>query len=262
MGALPNKELTDKEYQILMKASECSTLGGGEGKIVLGLIPHIAFKVFHQEYASLSRVMNNKYQKLKWLYNKDTLDNELKILGTLTYYKRFITYAMTHDKNNITLLDAPISKKEKVPYLKQSKAQLEHFHKRDVVYGDVKANNILVNLKTGTSSFCDLDNIQIEDKYPIDILSDDFSAFADEDGFVKETADYYMHSLMTLSELDGKKEEYYQLFEPLSKGYKFDFLEDSAQSTLEKIWIADDDYKGDYLIDYVKTKKERRNQDG
>ena len=36
---------------------------------------------------------------------------------------------------------------------------LEYYHSKDIIYGDVKDDNILINSVTGKISFCDMDNI-------------------------------------------------------------------------------------------------------
>ena len=166
---------------------------------------------------------------------------------------------MTYDDNDISLFCSPLSIEEKTPYFDIVRKKLDDLHALNAVFGDVKADNILVNLKTKTCSLCDLDNIQIGDKYPMDTVSDYLEFFADENGFVGEDADIYMHNLMVLTEFafDGEsrnKKEYWRILEMLDNHHQFDFLKESAAPTLEKMNDAFLDYKGDYLIDYIKRR--------
>ncbi len=249
MKRLPNRELTEEEYNETynrLSRRYC----GSEGSVILNFRPGVARKVFLNTYQ-----IERKLPKLVWLYqNEEKLDNDVKILSTVSYQDKFFSYDMTYDQDVISFSSRFIAREKLLYYLRLSKDKLDKFHKLDAVYGDVKADNILINPKTGVLSFCDLDNIQIEDKYPADTLSDYLELFADEDGFVKENADSYMHSLMTLSVLDSACLEYYQILQMIEDGHHFSFLEQSAQPTLEKINDAIFDYKGDYLVDYVKKK--------
>ena len=256
MKRIPIVEVSKTEYRSLMGLCEKSKLRGEEGSILLGLAPKVAIKVFHllSEYTS-SVILENKSRKLDFIYNIPDFDNEVRPLALLCYQKKLFSYAMTTDPNMTTLLSASLSKDQRSFYLRSSKDQLKYFHKLGLVYGDVKANNILINQETKKASFCDLDNIQVKDKYPADILPYYIEMFSNIDGLMEPSVDYYTHSLMTLSELDGEHQEYDEILTKLNSSYPFDFLEENAFTTLREIRQAIYEYKGDYLIDYVKIKK-------
>lgn len=255
MRELPIREVSKTEYEETnrrIKRENC----GSEAGIIFNFRPNVARKRFLNTFQ-----LEKKLPKLEWLYqNEKELENDVKILEALTYRGKFFSYDMTYDENDISLFCAPLSIEEKLPYFHMTRKKLDNLHQLNIVFGDVKADNILVNLKTGSCSLCDLDNIQIGDKYPMDTVSDYLEFFTDENGFVGEDADIYMHNLMILTEfaLDGKsrnKKEYWRIQEMLADHYQFDFLKASAAPTLEKMNDAFLDYKGDYLIDYVKIKR-------
>lgn len=256
MKRIPIVNVSTAEYRNLIKLCETSKLKGGEGSILLGLAPQVAIKVFHlfNDYTTPT-VLKNKSNKLNFIYNITNFDNEIKPLALLCYQQKLFSYAMTTDQNIISLLSASFTKEQTAFYLRNSKEQLDYFHKLGLVCGDITANNILINQETKKASFCDLDNIQVKGKYPADILPYYIEMFSDIDGFIEPSVDYYTHSLMTLSELDGKHQGYDEILTKLNNGYPFDFLEANATTTLHEMRKAIDDYKGDYLIDYVKVKK-------
>lgn len=256
MKRIPIVNVSTTEYRNLMGLCEKSKLRGREGSILLGLAPQVAIKVFHlfSEYTNPT-ILKNKSNKLDFIYNIPNFDNEIKPLALLCYQQKLFSYAMTTDQNMISLLSAVLTKEQREFYLRSSKEQSEYFHKLGLVCGDVKANNILINQETKKTSFCDLDNIQVKDKYPVDILPYYIEMFSDADGFMEPKVDYYTHNLMTLSELDGNHQEYDEILAKLDSSYPFDFLEENASLTLHEMRKAIYDYKGDYLIDYVKVKK-------
>ena len=247
MKLLPNREISEDEYQETYSRLD-RKFCGSEASVILNFRPGIARKVFLNTFQ-----VEKKIPKLAFLYqNEEKLDNNVKIISTVSYKGKFFSYDMAYDSN-----DVPFNSRflcNKIPYLSLSRKKLDHFYELSIVYGDVKADNILVNQKTGILSFCDMDNIQIGEQYPIDMVSDYLESFVDENGFVEKSADYYMHSLMTLSVLESNAFEYYEILQMIEDGYKFPYLEKSAQGTLEKMNDAIFYYSGDYLVDYVKKK--------
>jgi len=230
LRVLPNIELTRTEKDQLEERRQTSYCGS-EGYVIPNFRPGVCRKVFLDSFQ-----IDKKFPKLAWLFqNEERLSNGVKILSTVSYQKELVPYDMTYDPDDIPLLDVPLNVKEKILPLQVSRDKLDYFHTLGIIYGDVKANNILINRKTGNLSFCDLDNVQIEDRYPIDSLSDYLLLFSDEDGFLDSKADIYMHNLMTLSELDGESLEYDQILEMLELGGAFDFLESSANVSLRRM---------------------------
>lgn len=249
MRKLPNIELTREEFKETYNRLD-RRYHGSEACIAFNIRPGVCRKVFLNTFQ-----IERKIPKLYWLYeNEEKLDNDVKILSTVRYKNKFFSYDMTYDEDDALFNRARLSKEKTIEYLQLSREKLERIHSLGAVYGDVKADNILINRRTGNLSFCDLDNIQIGNRYPIDTLSDYLEFFSNDEGFVRENADYYMHSLMTLSMLDGEHCEYYEILQMLDLGRSFNFLEPSANPTLQKMNDALFDYKGDYLIDYVKKR--------
>lgn len=179
--------------------------------------------------------------------------NDVKILSSLSYEGRLVGYDMTYDENAVDLLTVELPILEKVFYWIMAQQKLEYFHELGIVFGDVKSNNILINPKKKSLSFCDLDNIQMGN-YPMDCCSDYLISFADDDGFVPEEVDRYMYNLMLLSELEQTSKGYDEVLGLLELGYQFPYLKETAQPILREMRKASYSFKGDYLTKHLNLK--------
>ena len=137
--------------------------------------------------------------------------------------------------------------------------QLEHFPNEVKIIRSVSCEgrfvgyeNILVDSRKGAVSFCDLDNMQIEE-YPSDLVPYELQPFR-KDGFYEPSVDAYMLNLVTLSEITGL--EYFEILVKLHQGWKPREIEKTGKRTLREMAIAErtHQYSGNYLTKYLKRK--------
>lgn len=244
---IPNIKLTGKEYNKLVFQTKIYT--GGEGIICLSA-KNSLYKIF-TEYQSKIPIglSDNKYSKIKELYS-NPIEYMIRPLSTISLDGELIGYEMTYDKDDIDLYNAKINKKQLITSLQQTSEILKYFASRDITYGDVKANNILLNKKTGQLKFCDIDNIRLGE-YPIDLLHDQIDSIVLDLDAIDETVDMYMHNLMTLQLLHDPKYDYDEILYNLSEGKYKEYYEKAAQETLDSM-TEPAKFTKEYIIQYIK----------
>ncbi|MDD5887878.1 MAG: hypothetical protein PUC82_00055 [bacterium] len=259
MSRIPNIKLNIKELDNILKEELSS---GGEAVICRGSKANTLYKIFadssYQRYSdaigipfSLSTIemSDNKFKKIQKLYQM-SLKNSVRPISTLSVKGRLIGYEMTYDKDDKALVDQSLSTEELIYFLKQSRDVLEYYAKNDITYGDINTRNILVNKKTGTIKFCDMDNIRLGE-YPIDVMGRDLYIYSIIRGLDQKT-DAYMHNIMSLKSL--VQDEPLISLEPVARLAKRDFssvLSSSAQKTLESM-EEPANFNGEYIIQYAK----------
>lgn len=255
MTALPNINLSRSEVNILLKHAVAE---GGEALICQGIEADSLSKMFldpHQRnftanhtIRDLTEMSDNKFHKIDELYQQD-IDYMVRPLYTISCDDKLLGYGMTHDKNDIAL-NMPITYQKASDfayYALASQDILQYFNQLGIVYGDVATRNILVNRKTRTAKFCDIDNIQYQD-YPIDTLTRDLRLYEAVRGIDNET-DAYMHNLMLLKRF---------YLEPLDADTNEDLCLDyftEPALPIFKSMIEPEDFKGQYAAKYIKTRR-------
>ena len=229
---IPNIKLTGKEYNKLVFQTKIYT--GGEGIICLSA-KNSLYKIF-TEYQSKIPIglSDNKYSKIKELYS-NPIEYMIRPLSTISLDGELIGYEMTYDKDDIDLYNAKINKKQLITSLQQTSEILKYFASRDITYGDVKANNILLNKKTGQLKFCDIDNIRLGE-YPIDLLHDQIDSIVLDLDAIDETVDIRADFPVYMNLSEGKYKEYY---------------EKAAQETLDSM-TEPAKFTKEYIIQYIK----------
>lgn len=259
MERLPNINLDRKSVNMMFMSRIAE---GGEAVICRGFKPNSLIKIFvkpeSHEYSDSFRVPlypeliempENKLPKLEEI-QKLGLEHSVLPLSTITMNKRLIGYEMTYDPDDKQLHGQNLSREELVHFLKQSKEILEYYKAHDITYGDVNANNLLINRKTGKAKFCDIDNIRIG-QYPIDVMGRDLKIYTILRG-LDDSTDAYMHNIMVLRQLQNDK--FRMLFEPVTWLVRKDFskdLEDEAKEVLESM-IEPKQFNGEYVVQYIK----------
>ena len=259
MEKLPNINLDRKTINMMFMSRIAE---GGEAVICRGFKPNSLIKIFvkpeSSEYSDSFRVPlypdlitmpENKLSKLEVIHQSG-LEHSVLPLCTITMHKRLVGYEMTYDPNDKQLNGQNLSREELIHFLEQSKAILEYYKEHDIVYGDVNANNLLINRKTGQVKFCDIDNIKIGE-YPIDVMGRDLNIYTILHG-LDSSADAYMHNVMTLHQL--RKDRFGMIFEPVSWLVKKDFSKDltnDAKEVLESM-REPKNFNGEYVIQYIK----------
>ncbi len=250
---LPNIELTEEEYQNML---EDFFDYGSESVIVRE--GRYAIKIFREDFGhewytkeQIEEVRENKLRKIVKLTRIKNFDNELIPLATYSYRKKFIAYKMCYLKYP-NLGDVYLDEKTSLFYLKLVKEKLLKIHELGIIYGDIKDDNIFVNLNQKRIIFGDLDNMKIQDN-PIDLMAPYTEKFIKKYGRVDEKVDSYTMNLMTLYYLHYYGRTYDEILKNL-EGDEF-FIPDKALATPKNIRLLremkhiDHNYRGKYFID-------------
>lgn len=254
MEILPNINLSERELTTLI---EHPIARGGEAIICSGSEDNRLVKLFINPLqkcwsdtiavANLKEMTDNKFHKIEEFYQQE-IESMVKPLSTISYNGQLFGYEMTYDKDDIPLASPLISKtsKEFAHYALESQEILQDYNRQGIIYGDVATRNILVNRKTKTVKFCDIDNIQYED-YPIDTMTVELKIYEIARGIDRNT-DAYMHNMMLLRNYNltldnAENDENFQAhFAP------------QAQDIYNSL-ILPENFNGEYVAQYIKTRK-------
>ena len=260
MRRLPNTELTQQDIESIF-TNPFQT--GGESVIGKSPNSNTLYKIFIncKDYdavdelglvsiEALTDMSDNKFAKIKKLHQMQ-LENSVQPLSTLTNSKRLIGYEMTFNPQDISLAKKTLSHKEKIYYLTEIKRILESFATKDIVYGDVFSRNILINQATHQVTFCDMDNIMLEE-YPIDIMCSEVENYFYVRG-IDNKLDTYMHNLLTISQIDD-----WALYEQIlnsigNKAYPNGFKRQARR--IFKSMESPETFNGETLLPYIKTNR-------
>ena len=139
--------------------------------------------------------------------------------------------------------------------LKKFRRILEYFHSNNIIYGDIKGSNMLVN-KNLDVCFCDIDNVSI-DELDFDVMSRCLSYFYRCYGDISYKMDSFMFNMFTLEYLlEIYSPNYEDVFDFLDLGQVVLFPNCTDKVMVKKIFHdirnISDNYGGEYIIDYVK----------
>ncbi len=196
MKRIPNIALTSSQLDEIVELWSFDR-EGGEAIICESGKHNSLYKIFYDIYTKeVVPLSDNKFKKILALH-KMNLEHSVKILSTISVNGQLFGYEMSYDPLDIALNRTMLNRKQIIEVLKQSSEILKYYSRHDIIYGDVKSNNILINRKTGKTTFCDMDNIQIA-SLPIDLKGRELRHFLSQYGEVDYKADSYMHNLLTL----------------------------------------------------------------
>lgn len=249
---LPNLEIADEDVDFLFNDRRFDY--GGESIICKGIRENTAYKIYYdRKNHELLMMSDNKFEKIKRQYN-DPLEHSINPLRSITLLGELIGYEMPYDEDDRSLLDAILDKEGLLHCLKTTKNILEYYHSKDIIYGDIKDDNILINKKTGEIKFCDMDNVCMQE-LPIDVMSAELATFFDEKNKADPIADHYMHNMLTLYKLNYRNKNNEQIAKMLRQGVITELpTEDERAKQIIKQMQNLSTYQGGYLIDYVKNK--------
>lgn len=248
MRIMPNIKLTEEVYRQI--ATQNKIAFGGEGIICRGENLNSIYKIF-VEYDTINPVgmSDNKHSKVKELYQRQ-LEHSVQPLSTISLNGELIGYEMTYDEDDISLERISLFRHQLIRSLKETSEILKYYASQDITYGDVKANNILINKKTKKAKFCDMDNIRLG-QYSIDLLNDYVDSIYVGDGSIDESVDAYMHNLMTLQKLNSPGITYDEIIYRLAdKKYHKNYKE-GAHHSLETM-ASSEPFVGEYIAPYIK----------
>lgn len=216
---LPNNELTKEEYWNLQKKYFDF---GGEATITRD--GDFAIKIFKDNFGhvgyskdEIEEVRENKFQKIITIASMKNFDNELVPIETYSYCGKFVAYKMAYLKY-LKFDDLCLKDEEILNYLKLVRDKLLQFHELGIIYGDVKDDNIFVDLAHQKIILGDIDNMKVGER-DIDIMSSYAENFVRSYGKVDEKLDSYMMNLMTLYQLHYYTGWYNDIIENLEAGF-------------------------------------------
>lgn len=252
MKKMPNITLTSGEFNRIIEFGSFNR-EGGESIICRSnkkdTLYKICYDINNQEVIEMS---NNKFQKLLALYEMD-LEYSVKVLSTISVNGHLLGYEMTYDPKDIPLDKANLNRGQIIDILRNTREALIYYSGKKITYGDVKSNNILVNRRTNRITFCDMDNVQIEN-HPIDIMGRQLKDFYDEFGKIDSFADAYMHNLLTLQQLGFPNK--YTTIEGIILTLKSGTLpqEGFDKEAIDTFYsmITPKKFNGEYVVEYVK----------
>lgn len=249
---LPNLEIADEDIDFLFNDRRFDY--GGESIICKGIRKNTAYKIYYdRKKQELLMMSDNKFEKIKRQYSHP-LEHSVNPLRSITLLGELIGYEMPYDEDDVSLLDAILDQEDVLHCLKTTKSILEYYHSKDIIYGDVKDDNILINKKTGEIKFCDMDNVLMQE-LPIDVMSAELATFFDEVNKADPIADHYMHNILTLYKLSYRKNNNEQIAKMIRQGTITELPTDDKKAKCIVKQMKDlSTYQGGYLIDYVKHK--------
>lgn len=251
MRRLPNIELTDNNLKQIIADGRIDF--GSEAMICLNNNPHTVYKIFREPGTIKSTPMSeNKYKKILRLYDEQ-LEDSVQVISTISNKGELIGYETSFDQNDESMLDAILTRDEIFYYLRKSANVLLYYVSKDITYGDVKSDNILINKKNKSLKFCDLDNMQIGE-LPIDIMGAELTKYYEETLSIDEKADAYMHNLFFLEQLIYRNCSYSEILKSLSESSLSPELLIYPNKVQEIIRTLTNpsSFKGEYAIQYIK----------
>lgn len=250
MTQLPNIELSDEEL-LYYKNNYCdfgseSIISKGENNQIYKIWKTAEIESTDKRLALLDRKLRKviSYYKLKPKYC--TLPTT-----TLTNRGICIGYGMENLADADILLISPLDRDERIEVLKKMPAILNCFSDQGIIYGDIKNDNILINRKTGSITFCDIDNSKIEE-FSMEVYPQELENFITQYGQEDEKIHAYMHNLLTLEQLDNEVCSHHEVIEKMKRNQYDDFVVESGKTLLKQMKRITPQYQKEYIINHVK----------
>lgn len=248
MQRMPHINLTSSEYQTML--DYCKFQTGGEGILFKGMRPDTLYKIFvDYETTTPIGLSDNKFNKILAMYERP-LEDSVQPLSTISIDGELVGYEMTYDEHDTTLDQIFLTRKQLIDALKGTSRILKYYAQNDITYGDVKANNVLINRKTKKTKFCDMDNVRYGE-YPIDLITDHIESMLAPDQDIDERIDAYMHNLMTIQMLNAPQLNYDEILYQLSEGKFRRFYKPEASEALATM-ASPKPFNGEYIVQYLK----------
>lgn len=250
MKRLPNITLSDAELDLLIEDNKFDY--GGEAIVCRNNNPHTLYKIFVQPGTNIPDIMSdNKQRKVEWLYQHE-IEDTVSPISTLSNRGYLIGYEISFDTDDVALINALLTPEEKIHFLRESARILQMFAKRDITYGDVKDDNVLINIKTGKAKFCDVDNIRIGN-LPIDIMGHGLVEYFDANQTIDEKADAFMHNLLLLEQLKYHNLSHQAILNRLRTNPIMPEFPEEAERILTSL-LPPEKFQGEYAISYIKRR--------
>lgn len=241
---LDNIQLSKRE---VLRLREKKINYGGESIIVRPDIPNTIFKLYRQSVSDKER--ENKHQKLELIDSKD-IRFITKPQSVLTCEDRIVGHAYDYDRDDISLLLAPLSLEEKISSLRRIKMILNYFKRNGIIFADLKSDNILINPQTGKIKFCDMDSVQIDGLKTS--IHEEYLLPLFKNGMLDERVHVYLHNLMVIDELlTNTSDSYIDALEEIDLEKVKRIFNRDCQKIIEYIVKRKSNYYDLYLIDGI-----------
>ncbi len=248
MKRLPNKKLSTATLDLLIEDNLFDY--GGEAIICRPTNAKSLYKIFVFPGTDIpDQMSDNKFKKILYYYQHD-IANMVKPLSTLEYNGILIGYEESYDPDDLSLLDSLLTKEELITCLSRTKEQLDYFASLDITYGDVTADNILINQKTMQPKFCDIDNTNVAG-YPIDVMGFGLTDYYDTVQEIDSKADIFMHNLLVLERLYHRNSSYQQVLNEIKRGNIPTDLDEIAQQIITSM-ANPQEFIAEPIIPFVK----------
>ena len=247
MQIIPNIVLTQDEYKQLLKQEQ---MRGGEAIITPSGNPNTRYKLFMNQSHYESPMNDNKTKKIMELHQRK-VHHLVRPLSTISFNGKMVGYEMSYDKFDRSLESLSfLPRKQLIRVLRESKEILEYLNREGITFGDVTADNILVNIKTGVVKFCDIDNMQVGEN-PIDIKGFSLSRYSSKTGVIDKKADAFMHNLLTIKKLATPEKFESTIMQEIERGIYPTRFKQGAKPIFESM-ATPESFTGEYIIQYVK----------
>lgn len=250
MMQLKNIELSDEEVAYYID----NYFDYGSESTIYKASNHQAYKIWRDDSAlSKEKVRARNERKMQKIirYHRKQIDYITQPLATLSNHGNCIGFAMDYSPDDDILLISPIERDERLEILRSLPEILDYFYNEGIIYGDIKNDNILVNRKTKSITFCDIDNSKVED-LPMDIQPEELESFIANYGQEDDKIHAYMHNLLTLEQLDDEVCMYEEVIEKISQNEYHGLVAEPGKVLLKEMKKITPQYSGEYIVNYIK----------
>lgn len=197
----------------------------------------IAIKIFNPDIFT-----SNKLEKIKLIHSKEIDKVITKPQCLVCVDGKINGYAMEYDQNDQNLESLnELTVSEKLEYLKTLRNIIELLHKHNIVVGDLKLSNILVN--EGTMKICDVDNFKVDDLDP-DILNLYSKQYFRKYKKMDEGLDVFSFNILTILFLINDSRD--ELINYIMKG---SYTRNEELRNIFERLLNDKEYTESYIID-------------
>lgn len=250
MMQLKNIELSDEEVAYYID----NYFDFGSESRICKANNHQVYKIW-RDNSTLSKeeVCTRNERKMQKIirYYKKQINYVTRPVATLSNHGNCIGFAMDYSPDDEILLISPIEREERLEILRGLPEILDYFYNEGIIYGDIKNDNILVNRKTKAIAFCDIDNSKVED-FPMDLLPEELEHFITKYGQEDDKIHAYMHSLLTLEQLDDEVCMHEEVIEKIGQNDYSSLVTAPGKVLLKEMKKITPQYSGEYIVNYIK----------
>lgn len=199
-----NLRISQKDYEYYRNRRFAM---GGEGTIAY-FDSNKVIKLFHNNFGQkeeeqIEKIRERKFRKIAIYATMEDLKNPLRITDFVTYQDKFVGYVQTLAPGySLKGLSSDLDIEEKLYILRQTKDILLDFHNNNIIYGDVRSDNIVYDPDSKIVTFVDVDNAQIEGIEP-ELKNGSLGYFYEQHGSFDEVVDSIEHNILTIQMLNN-----------------------------------------------------------